>query len=247
MDDVELTPNQTLALWRLAVAGGEAWLKDIKSKPAKAEREALAELDLAKTTSEQHPETGRAGMKMCLTEAGWEEIRRSFPPTDLAGNARAGEVLEELLKLLRRRLSDYDLTLMQLIQPGEERPKEITTPLPAKPVEAAVAPVKRLGRGSDPGDMTPEEEESEVPAFLADAAVLRACQELTTKKQKEISLIELRKFVNLMPYDFTGALRRMVDRGELRLSPGNTEIGNPVSENGAQVLLVDEEVKVASS
>ncbi|MAS96563.1 MAG: hypothetical protein CMO55_25520 [Verrucomicrobiales bacterium] len=243
MEDVELTPNQLLTLWRLAVVGGEEWLKQIKSKPNKAEREELAECGLAETVSEPHPETGRAGMKLRLTEEGWSAIRKSFPPSDLAGNARAGEVLEELLKLLRRRLSDYDLTLMQLIQPGLEKPKEITTPLPTQPAKPAAAPVKRLGSAGEYREEPAQPQEREVPAFLADAAVLRSCQELAPGKLKEVALPELRKFVNLMPYDFSGALERMVERGEIKIEPVETEIGNLESEEGAVVALVEAPVE----
>jgi len=83
--------------------------------------------------------------------------------------------------------------------------------------------------------------EPEVPSSLADAALQRTCMEAAEGgKKKEIPLPQLRTWVNLSRYDFNDALMRMIQSGKLALHPGNTRIGDAVSESKACVVVTPE-------
>ena len=227
MKDSDIDPNQLLFLWRLAGAGGEVWLREMRMKPGKAERRKLIERGLVEESSETHPETNRAGIHVCLTEKGWEALRAPEPGS-IEANPRAGEVLEQALGALGEGLGRLGLTIEEVIlaSPGDR------SELGAEG-EGAKASDDRVGDSV-------EDREPSVPASLADAAIIRAVEEATSRRKPRIPLGDLRLLVSLSDRDFDAGLQRMISAGTIEVDPPDTRIGHPESESGATVALVKE-------
>jgi DNA-binding PadR family transcriptional regulator len=115
----QIKPLELLFLWRLAVAGGGDWLKDIKPNleaPARKRLQADGLIEQAK----RKPPSGRGtALFVSLTDLGWDWLANHLD-ADLTTRSPAGtEVLRRLLLRLRIFVDRKQISLADLIMPSE--------------------------------------------------------------------------------------------------------------------------------
>ena len=116
----EIKPLELLFVWRLAVAGGGDWLKDIKPDPGSPARKRLQADGVIEQEKRKSP-TGRGtAVFISLTDRGWGWLGNHLD-ADLSTRTQAGtEVLHRLLLRLKTFIDQKQLSLGDLILPGEE-------------------------------------------------------------------------------------------------------------------------------
>lgn len=114
----EIKPLEVLFLWRLAVAGGGDWLKDIKpslESPARKRLQADGVIDQEKRKS---PSGRSTAFFISLTDRGWSWLG-SHLDADLSTRTQAGtEVLHRLLLRLKTFVDQKQISLGDLIMPS---------------------------------------------------------------------------------------------------------------------------------
>jgi hypothetical protein len=115
----ELKPLELLFLWRLAVAGGGDWLKEIKPDPEAPARKRLESIGVIEHEKRKPPSGGRAATFVSLTDKGWGWLGDHLD-ADLATRTQAGtEVLRRLLLRLKTFIDQKQLSLGDLILPSK--------------------------------------------------------------------------------------------------------------------------------
>ena len=115
----EIKPLELLFLWRLAVAGSGDWLKDIKPDPGSPARKRLQADGVIEQEKRKSP-TGRGtALFISLTDRGWGWLGNHLD-ADLSTRTPAGtEVLHRLLLRLKTFIDQKQISLGDLILPGE--------------------------------------------------------------------------------------------------------------------------------
>jgi DNA-binding PadR family transcriptional regulator len=115
----EIKPLELLFLWRLAVAGGSDWLKDIKPNPEAPARKRLESYGVIEQEKRKPPSGGRAASFVSLTDMGWGWLGDHLD-ADLRTRTPAGtEVLYRLLLRLKTFTEQKQLSLGDLILPSK--------------------------------------------------------------------------------------------------------------------------------
>ena len=115
----EIKPLELLFLWRLAVAGGGDWLKDIKPDPQAPARKRLEANGVIEQEKRKPPSGGRAASFVSLTDMGWGWLGDHLD-ADLRTRTPAGtEVLHRLLLRLKTFIEQKQLSLGDLILPNK--------------------------------------------------------------------------------------------------------------------------------
>lgn len=111
----DIKPLELLFLWRLAVAGGGDWLKDVKPDPGAPARKRLEASGLIEQEKRKPPDGGRAALFVTLADKGWGWLGDHLD-ADLRTRTPAGtEVLHRLLSRLKSFLDQRELSLGDLI------------------------------------------------------------------------------------------------------------------------------------
>ena len=119
----EIKPLELLFLWRLAVAGGGDWLKDIKPDPESPARKRLQADGVIEQEKRKPPSGGRAALFVSLTDKGWGWLGDHLD-ADLSTRTPAGTaVLHRLLVRLKTFIDQKQLSLGDLLLPGTEKRK----------------------------------------------------------------------------------------------------------------------------
>ncbi len=120
----EIKPLELLFVWRLAVAGGGDWLKDIKPDPGSPARKRLQADGVLEQEKRKSP-TGRGtALFISLTDRGWGWLGNHLD-ADLSTRTQAGtEVLHRLLLRLKTCIDQKQLSLGDLILPGARKPTD---------------------------------------------------------------------------------------------------------------------------
>ena len=114
----EIKPLELLFLWRLAVAGGGDWLKDIKPDPESPARKRLQADGVIEQEKRKPPSGGRAAQFVSLTDKGWGWLGDHLD-ADLSTRTPAGTaVLHRLLLRLKTFIDQKQLSLGDLLLPG---------------------------------------------------------------------------------------------------------------------------------
>ena len=114
----EIKPLELLFLWRLAVAGGGDWLKDIKPDPESPARKRLQADGVIEQEKRKPPSGGRAAQFVSLTDKGWGWLGDHLD-ADLSTRTPAGTaVLHRLLLKLKTFIDRKQLSLGDLLVPG---------------------------------------------------------------------------------------------------------------------------------
>jgi DNA-binding PadR family transcriptional regulator len=114
----EIKPLELLFLWRLAVAGGGDWLKDIKPDPESPARKRLQADGVIEQEKRKPSSGGRAALFVSLTDKGWGWLGDHLD-ADLSTRTQAGTaVLHRLLVRLKTFIDQKQLSLGDLLLPG---------------------------------------------------------------------------------------------------------------------------------
>ena len=117
----EIKPLELLFLWRLAVAGGGDWLKDIKPDPESPARKRLQANGVIEQEKRKSPSGRGTAVFVSLTDKGWGWLGNHLD-ADLSTRTQAGtEVLHRLLLRLKTFIDQKQISLGDLILPGEDR------------------------------------------------------------------------------------------------------------------------------
>lgn len=118
--NIELKPIEILILWRLAVAGGGDWMKDIKPDPKPAARDRLVSAGLIEKEKRKSP-TGRGkSLFISLTDQGWGWLSANLD-TELNTTSSAGNgILQRLLGRLKTYIDKENISLGDLMMPSDE-------------------------------------------------------------------------------------------------------------------------------
>ncbi len=120
----EIKPLELLFLWRLAVAGGEDWLKDIKPDPKSPARKRLQANGVIEQEKRKSPSGRGAPVFVSLTEKGWGWLGDHLD-ADLSTRTPAGtEVLHRLLMRLKTFIDQKQLSLGDLILLNARKPAD---------------------------------------------------------------------------------------------------------------------------
>ena len=115
----EIKPLELLFLWRLAVAGGGDWLKDIKPDPESPARKRLQADGVIEQEKRKSPSGRGTAFFISLTDWGWGWLGNHLD-ADLITRSPAGtEVLQRLLLRLKTFIDQKQISLSDLILPGE--------------------------------------------------------------------------------------------------------------------------------
>ncbi len=115
----EIKPLELLFLWRLAVAGGGDWLKEIKPDPGAPHRTELQTKGVIELEKRRPPTGGRAVLFVSLSDQGWGWLGNHLD-ADLSTKSPAGtEVLQRLLLRLKTFIDLKQLSLGDLILPRD--------------------------------------------------------------------------------------------------------------------------------
>jgi len=115
----EIKPLELLFLWRLAVAGGGDWLKDIKPDPESPARKRLQANGVIEQEKRKSPSGRGTPVFVSLTDKGWGWLGNHLD-ADLSTRTQAGtEVLHRLLVRLKTFIDQKQISLGDLILPGE--------------------------------------------------------------------------------------------------------------------------------
>src|SRR5271165_4405795 len=116
----EIRPLELLFLWRLAVAGGGDWLKDIKPDPDAAARKRLQAGGVIDQEKRRSPSGRGKALYVTLTDQGWGWLGNHLD-ADLSTRTPAGtHVLHRLLVKLKAFLDQKQLSLGDLIVPSSD-------------------------------------------------------------------------------------------------------------------------------
>ena len=114
----EIKPLEALFLWRLAVGGGEDWLKEIKPDPQSPARKRLQADGLIEQGKRKSASGRGTALYISLTDRGWGWLA-SHLDSDLKTRSPAGtEVLHQLLLRLKIFLEQKQKSLSDIILPG---------------------------------------------------------------------------------------------------------------------------------
>ncbi len=117
----ELKPLEVLFLWRLAVAEGGDWLKDVKPDPAAPARKQLEADGVIEQEKRKPAAGGRASLFVSLTDKGWAWLGNHLD-ADLHTKSPAGtEVLRRLLLKLKTFTDQKQISLGDVILPRDTR------------------------------------------------------------------------------------------------------------------------------
>jgi hypothetical protein len=126
------SPREHLILWRLAVAGGGDWNKEIKPDLNAPERKRLLDAGLIEI-EKRKPESGGSSRPLfvTLTEQGWgwlsEHVEAKFP-----NRLNPAATFERLLPRLKEHLDAQRLSLGEFLNPsrhgGASGPAELRSP-----------------------------------------------------------------------------------------------------------------------
>jgi DNA-binding PadR family transcriptional regulator len=120
----EIKPLELLFLWRLAVAGGGDWLRDIKPDPDSPARKRLQADGVIEQEKRKPPSGGRAAQFVSLTDKGWGWLGDHLD-ADLSTRSPAGTaVLHRLLVRLKTFIDQKELSLGDLLLPGTRNPED---------------------------------------------------------------------------------------------------------------------------
>lgn len=131
MTPITLTPAETLALWRLAVDGGEAWNKDVRPELKRESRQRLADAGLIEAAKRRNPEGKGSPMRLTLADAGWAWIAANLDADLTSRSPAAAGILARLLLVLKRYMERADVSLADLLAP----PPASAAAEPATPVD----------------------------------------------------------------------------------------------------------------
>jgi DNA-binding PadR family transcriptional regulator len=113
----EIKPLELLFLWRLAVAGGGDWLKDIKPDPESPARKRLQADGVIEQEKRKSPSGRGTALFVSLTDKGWGWLGNRLD-ADLTTRTQAGtEVLHRLLLRLKTFIDQNQISLGDLILP----------------------------------------------------------------------------------------------------------------------------------
>jgi DNA-binding PadR family transcriptional regulator len=116
----EIRPLEALFLWRLAVGGGEDWLKEIKPDPKSSARKKLAADGLIEQVKRKSTSGRGAPLYISLTDRGWAWLGNHLD-FDLKTRSPAGsEVLHQLLLKLKKFMEQKQISLSDLILAGQK-------------------------------------------------------------------------------------------------------------------------------
>jgi hypothetical protein len=111
----EIKPLEALFLWRLAVGGGEDWLKEIKPDPKSSARKKLAADGLIEQGKRKSASGRGTPLYISLTDRGWAWLGNHLD-FDLKTRSPAGtEVLHQLLLKLKKFIDQRQISLTDLI------------------------------------------------------------------------------------------------------------------------------------
>jgi hypothetical protein len=121
--NLQLKPKEILFLWRLAVAGGGDWKKEIKPDLESPARKRLESAGLIEAENRKSPSGRGKPLFITLTDNGWgwlaENLDCDLNTTSSAGNG----VLQRLLARLKVYTDRSQITLGELMLPAE-KPRE---------------------------------------------------------------------------------------------------------------------------
>ncbi|WP_337176008.1 hypothetical protein [Paludisphaera sp.] len=132
MTTITLTPSETLALWRLAVDGGEAWSKDVRPELKRDSRDRLAAAGLIEASKRRNPEGRGAPIHLTLADAGWAWIAANLDADLTSRSPAAAGILARLLRALKRYMDRADVPLADLLAPAPR-----SAPAPAAAADSA--------------------------------------------------------------------------------------------------------------
>lgn len=139
MTPITLTPAETLALWRLAVDGGEAWNKDVRPGLRRDSRDRLAAAGLIEAAKRRAPEGRGAPIHLTLADAGWAWIAANLD-AELSSRSPAGvDILARLMRALGRYMARADVPLADLLAPPPAAPALARAPAPDGDLSARVS------------------------------------------------------------------------------------------------------------
>jgi DNA-binding PadR family transcriptional regulator len=120
----EIKPLELLFLWRLAVAGGGDWLKDIQPDPESPARKRLQADGVIEQEKRKRSSGGRAALFVSLTDKGWGWLGDHLD-ADLSTRSPAGTaVLHRLLVRLKTFIDQKELSLGDLLLPGTAKSED---------------------------------------------------------------------------------------------------------------------------
>lgn len=128
MTPITLSPAETLALWRLAVDGGEAWSKDVRPELKRDSRDRLAAAGLIEAAKRRNPEGRGAPIHLTLADAGWAWIAANLDADLTSRSPAAAGILARLLRALKRYMDRADVPLADLLAPA---PRSAPAPSPS--------------------------------------------------------------------------------------------------------------------
>lgn len=115
-----LKPIEVLFLWRLAVAGGGDWKKDVKPDLESPSRKRLEAAGLIEVEKRKSPSGRGTALFIRLTDYGWgwlgDNLDCDLRTTSSAGNG----VLQRLLSRLKVYIDRSRLTVGELLLPGDQ-------------------------------------------------------------------------------------------------------------------------------
>ena len=110
---------EKLFLWRLAVAGGGDWKKDIKPALESAPRKRLIKSGLIEETKRKPSDKGRSILYCSLTDRGWAWLGDHLGEDINTRSPAALEILVQLLHRMQVHLSKSELTLAEFINSSQ--------------------------------------------------------------------------------------------------------------------------------
>lgn len=118
--NTEPTGTEILFLWRLALAGGADWLKDIKPDLKAPARDRMEEDGLIEKDQRAREGRGRKQRYYTLTDRGWQWLSEHLDtPIQTRSPASTG-ILALLLAKLHAHLDSKGLSLAEFVQPQAE-------------------------------------------------------------------------------------------------------------------------------
>jgi hypothetical protein len=115
----DIKPLELLFLWRLAVAGGGDWLKDIKPDPGAPARNRLQANGVIEQEKRKPSSGGRGASFVSLTDKGWGWLGDHLDADLLTRSPAGTEVMHRLLLRLKTFIEEKQLSLGDLILPGQ--------------------------------------------------------------------------------------------------------------------------------
>jgi hypothetical protein len=128
--DIQLSPLQTLILWRLLADGGEGFANDLKPKLSAKDRRVLESVGLVENSSRKKSDRkgARATSYLVLTEQGWAWAADHLDAPVPTRSPASGPILHAIMSRLKRHLKQTGGSLADFILSSDE----------ADPVEAVV-------------------------------------------------------------------------------------------------------------